>query len=228
MLTSKLEHGTGLFVLPGEQPRSSSVSSAPPLGGRGARPVMFTGVSASVAREVLGYSVGSAVDSAGNLCCAWDNAFLVAKLLGLSAEAPPIDAPVALAGLDEYKSLGLHKKLRDYQKEAVRWLVRRAYGINGDPMRSGKTLSLLAASVALGAERVLIIAPALAKWVWADEIRKWIGQDALILEGRAGTTAVRTADGLAAANKWGHPTLHVKGASHWCGQQAEQLFHSWW
>tara|TARA_R110002110_G_scaffold16569_12_gene71664 strand:- start:4501 stop:6492 length:1992 start_codon:yes stop_codon:yes gene_type:complete len=129
------------------------------------------------------------MDNAGNLCCTWDNAFLVAKLLGVAVEPEtPIHTPVALPGLEEYKALGLDKVLRDYQKEAVRWLVRRTYGIDGDPMRSGKTLSLLAASIALGAKRVLVIAPALAKWVWADEIRKWIGQDALILEGRAGTT----------------------------------------
>jgi hypothetical protein len=56
---------------------------------------------------------------------------------------------------------------------------------------SGKSLQSLAASVLVDAQRTLIVAPALAKWVWADEIAKWLNEEALVLEGRSGTTLRR-------------------------------------
>lgn len=56
---------------------------------------------------------------------------------------------------------------------------------------SGKSLQSLAASVLVDAQRTLIVAPALAKWVWADEIAKWVGEEALVLEGRSGTSLRR-------------------------------------
>lgn len=56
---------------------------------------------------------------------------------------------------------------------------------------SGKSLQSLAASVLVDARRTLIVAPALAKWVWADEIAKWVGEEALVLEGRGGDSLRR-------------------------------------
>jgi SNF2 family DNA or RNA helicase len=56
---------------------------------------------------------------------------------------------------------------------------------------SGKSVQSLAASVLVDAEHVLIVCPALAKYVWADEIAKWLGEEALILEGRGGRVARR-------------------------------------
>ena len=54
---------------------------------------------------------------------------------------------------------------------------------------SGKSFQALAGAVLAGARRVLVVAPALAKYVWADEIAKWLQEPALILEGRAGDEA---------------------------------------
>jgi len=56
---------------------------------------------------------------------------------------------------------------------------------------SGKTFQALAASVLVDAEKVLIVAPAIAKYVWAEQIAKWLDDEALILEGRGGDLAYR-------------------------------------
>lgn len=52
---------------------------------------------------------------------------------------------------------------------------------------SGKSAGLLASDIMVGSQRTLIVAPALAKWVWAREIAKWTGESALVIEGRRGT-----------------------------------------
>lgn len=56
---------------------------------------------------------------------------------------------------------------------------------------SGKTRTSIAAAVLRGAQKVLIVAPAIAKYVWAEEIAKVLGEEAVLLEGRAATTCRR-------------------------------------
>lgn len=120
-------------------PGLASISIAPtekrfPLGARGQRPVTFTTASEAAAEYVSSYIPG--VERRGHLVdCAWDTAWLAARLLKVPEPRAPIRTPVGLVGIEEYRRLGLGDVLRDYQKEAVRWLVRRAYGILGDPMR---------------------------------------------------------------------------------------------
>lgn len=50
---------------------------------------------------------------------------------------------------------------------------------------SGKTLSTLAALQLIDAKSVCIVCPSIAKWVWAREVSKWLGEEVLILEGRS-------------------------------------------
>ena len=163
-------------------------ATALPLGCRGERPVVFTTESEAVASKIADYIVGATAQGT-NVYCTWDSAWIAARLLDLPEPELPVATPVAVPGIDEYRALGLDHKLRDYQKAAVRWCLRRTYGIVADPMRSGKTLTLIAAAIAAGSRRTIIACPAIAKWVWADEIAKWTGQQALILEGRGGDTA---------------------------------------
>lgn len=54
---------------------------------------------------------------------------------------------------------------------------------------SGKTLTTLAAASVAGVEHALIMAPAIAKLVWATEIAKWMKQPSLILSGRGADEA---------------------------------------
>ncbi len=117
-------------------------------------------------------------------------------MLGTNCPTPPTEANVNLVqevqqlpGLQRYLQLGLKGKLRTYQKEGAIFLARRAWALNCDPMRSGKSLQALAASVLTGASKTLIVCPALAKPVWADEVAKWLGEEAIMLEGRAGNYA---------------------------------------
>ena len=100
----------------------------------------------------------------GGVRATWDVAPLIAEALGLPCPPVPVEDNVdlatevaALPGLARYMELGLKDRLRDYQKIGAVFLARRAYAINADPMRSGKTLQALAGSVLTGARRTLIV-----------------------------------------------------------------------
>lgn len=101
---------------------------------------------------------------------------------------PPLRQPLALEelpGYDRYVSLRLDTVLRPYQVEDAVRMANHAYCFNRNPMRSGKTLESLAAAVLADAKRVLIVAPSIAKYVWASQIARFIKSDSHILEGRA-------------------------------------------
>lgn len=121
----------------------------------------------------------------GTVEAAWDVEWAVRAILG-----PPLRVRASTAdsapGLPAYEAAGYREKLRPYQKAAVAFLAERDYALLADPPRVGKSLELLAAGVLVGAKRALIVCPALAKWVWTREIRRW-RPDATIalLEGRA-------------------------------------------
>ncbi len=64
------------------------------------------------------------------------------------------------------------------------------YAANGIVVHnSGKSVQALAGAILVDAQKVLIVCPALAKYVWAEEISKWLNDGALILEGRSGRYA---------------------------------------
>lgn len=54
---------------------------------------------------------------------------------------------------------------------------------------SGKTPTTLAAATLIGAQKVLIVCPSIAKFVWATELAKWMEQDSLLLYGRSSSEA---------------------------------------
>ncbi len=166
-----------------------------PLGARGAFPVHFpTTLTQAQFQEVV--SVPGVQGCAGGVRTTWDVAPVIAEALRQPCPPVPTEDNVDLVaevkqlpGLAQYLETGLRDVLRDYQKVGAIFLARRAYAINADPMRSGKTLQALAGSVLTGAQRTLIVCPALAKPVWATQIGKWLGEEAVLLEGRAGTKA---------------------------------------
>lgn len=165
------------------------------LGHRGVYPVFFPcRLSWDRLKEIL--DIPGVTRTSGGVRCTWDVATVVAAMLGVEAPSAPIESNVDLAhdarrmpGLSRYVSLELNKKLRPYQREGALFLARRRWAMNCDPMRAGKTLQALAASILVDAHKTLIVCPALAKYVWADEIAKWLQEEAAILEGRAGTVA---------------------------------------
>ncbi len=109
----------------------------------------------------------------------------------MTVPPPPNQGGVEAPGMARYEELGLREVLREYQKEAVLFLLRMAWCFLALPMRTGKCLVSLAADVALDSRWTLIVAPSLVKWVWASEIAKWMKQPAVILEGRGGREAKR-------------------------------------
>jgi hypothetical protein len=125
----------------------------------------------------------------GYVTAAWDVAWRVGELLGAEVPPAPVDAGCDAPGMAEYERLGLREVLRNYQKEAALFLLRRAYCYLALPMRTGKTLVALSADMLVGSRWTLIVAPSLVKWVWADEILKWAKAEAIILEGRGGRLA---------------------------------------
>jgi hypothetical protein len=74
------------------------------------------------------------------------------------------------------------KTLFAHQKEGIEFLLgRNMRAVLGDEMGLGKTAQAVIATVAAGAKRVLVIAPANARFVWEREIRGWAGADAVIV-----------------------------------------------
>lgn len=161
-----------------------------PLGLRGQRPVWFL-LDQHRANEVRQAEIPGVIVRGAKVECAWDSAFVVSDLLGAgniidAAYTKRAQGDLPLPGLARYRELGLDKVLRDYQKLGASFLARRAYAMLCDPPRAGKTLQAIAASVLTASKRTLILCPSLAKYVWAGEIAKWAGDEAVILFGQAG------------------------------------------
>lgn len=165
------------------------------MGARGERPAFIQAeVSWDRGGQIL--AIPGVERAPGGFRCTWDAAWAVAALCGVEPPIPPLLDSAAQAaaihqmpGLPRYHELGLNKKLRGYQKQDVAQLALWEWGILGNPMRSGKTPTSLAASVLVGAEKTLVICPALPKLGWAHEIAAWTDEEAVILYGRAGKVA---------------------------------------
>lgn len=158
-----------------------------PLGARGERSLRLK-MDKETGRRVAPLLPGAAWAS-GHLTFAWEALPAAQQLLGLDPGQFQMAEPaIELAGREEYQEL-FAKKLRPYQFEMVQFLALRAYAINADPMRSGKTPTTLAAASLIGSKKTLIVCPSIAKLVWATELVKWMRQPSLILSGRSGEEA---------------------------------------
>jgi hypothetical protein len=179
--------GTHVAKCPAGQPTVSGW----PLGARGVRPARFTGnFFAPETKDALG--VPGVLTAKGFITCGWDAAPIVAKMLKVDAPVPrhpTVDDVVLMPGFARWKELGLGTKLRGYQKEGALFLAWRAFALNCDPMRSGKSAQALGGVVLIASRKTLIVPPAIAKLGWGQEVWRWLGQEALLLEGRAGNIA---------------------------------------
>lgn len=181
------------------------------LGERGSLPVVFPSFSNSGdvltpdLQEQLGKIPGVTKYGSG-VRATWDAALIVARRLNrelplpqLEADMTPSDLDAALraqAGWDRFEAIAA--RMRPYQVSGSLFLARRAYALLCDPMRAGKTLTTIGAAVLSGAEKTLIVCPAVARTVWAQEVAKWAESEALVLEGRSPDSARRyclTCDG---------------------------------
>jgi hypothetical protein len=78
-------------------------------------------------------------------------------------------------------------KLYPYQREGALFAAKAGRCLLADDMGLGKTIQAIAAAEILaqtaGVERVLIVAPTSLKHQWRAEIQRFIGRDALVVEG---------------------------------------------
>lgn len=87
--------------------------------------------------------------------------------------------------LDEYIETNVWPQLRPYQQEGIRKLLTGYHFLNFDDMGLGKTVQTLYATIKRMSEtdKVLIICPNKALYVWQDELSKWFGLDACVYVG---------------------------------------------
>jgi hypothetical protein len=70
--------------------------------------------------------------------------------------------------------------LHDYQKKGIQFCLDRGMrAAITDEMGLGKTVQGIGAAVASHAKKILVVAPANARWVWDREIRSWTGTNSI-------------------------------------------------
>ena len=121
--------------------------------------------------------------------CSYDAAPIVAKVLGQPMLWPMPVSFETMPGRERYVELGFREFLRSYQKQAALHLTQRVFGMLTLPPRTGKSPAALAAATLLGAKRILIVCPAIARLGWAEEVEARLREQALILGGRGAKEA---------------------------------------
>lgn len=172
-----------------------------PLGARGTRPVKFSFKDQATYDQVKRLEIPGVLYKSAALAavCSFDAAITIADELGDGDLFGPclsrrLSSKVPTPGMDRYKALPMSSKRRQAQAEGISWLAKRAYAILADPPRGGKTLQLLGATVVTGAQRTLIVCPAIAKRVWQEEVKLWCKEKACLLFGRSGTEVWEVCD----------------------------------
>lgn len=155
------------------------------IGVRGTHPVLVRcspGQAMSLTTEIPGVVYS---DDGQGVCTTWEALPIVAGKVGIEPVAPPAAALEELPGYPEFQALteSTPEAPRPYQVEDSTFLANRAYAFLCNPMRSGKSATALWGSILAKHNRVLILCPSIAKWVWGDEVHKWLGAEALILAG---------------------------------------------
>lgn len=159
-----------------------------PLGKRGERPVVFRASLNELQRKKI-WNMPGVVQKGDLIYSTWDAAPFVASLIEVDTPLTiPDESNVdmntfvdSLPGLARYRELGLSDVLYPTQKEDALFAAYRAYSMLVLPPRTGKTLTSLATSLLIDAERTLIVCPALARRVWAREINKWLKETRVVL-----------------------------------------------
>jgi SWI/SNF-related matrix-associated actin-dependent regulator of chromatin subfamily A-like protein 1 len=71
--------------------------------------------------------------------------------------------------------------LKPHQITGAHWLASKRHALLADEMRVGKTLTALHAAHLIGAQRILIVCPAVARRVWAVGVSEALGRIATIV-----------------------------------------------
>lgn len=156
---------------------------------RGAYPFKFRkGLTEQEAKYLHGIPGVYPKARESRVSCTFDIAPKVSQLLGREpVEAPRRGDPKTFRqGLDYFRQLGFHEKLRLYQKQAILQALPLDFYYWALDMRLGKTFTSLACATLRGATRFVCIVPGFVKPVWRREILKFFGEEPLVLDGRSG------------------------------------------
>lgn len=109
------------------------------------------------------------------------------KKIGLLKDVTFSDFNDLDVDFDRYDNISTTKdpdrKLREHQKEAVKFLLSRKKCILADSMGLGKTTSMAVAAIEGNFDSILIICPASIKTTWADELKWYVNEkDISIIE----------------------------------------------
>lgn len=75
--------------------------------------------------------------------------------------------------------------LKPYQVEGAQWLASKTHALLADDMGLGKTAQAISACDLAGAQRIVVLCPAVAKVNWAREVALWSpGSKVCILDGK--------------------------------------------
>lgn len=72
-----------------------------------------------------------------------------------------------------------YHELLPFQIEGAKWLAGRKLALLGDEMRLGKSPQTVVAADAVGADSILVVAPAVARTNWRREFERWSRRDAI-------------------------------------------------
>lgn len=76
-----------------------------------------------------------------------------------------------------------YDKLRPYQQEDVKKLRGLSYALVANEQRTGKTPTILVHMNATDVKKILIVCPASIAYQWKDEVEKWMGVPAVVMDG---------------------------------------------
>lgn len=169
-----------------------SVAETPerfPLGARGQRPCRFQ-LNAEMTTKIRELRIPGVTGRGNRFECTWDAATIVAEQIGeedaiQEALNYRLTCPVPMQGFEKYKQTKMATLRRDYQAESAKFILRRAYSLLAEVPRAGKCVMVLMACSLLDVKKVMILANALGKPVWAQEIAFWLGESALMMYGRS-------------------------------------------
>lgn len=117
------------------------------------------------------------------------DAAIVLRGMGLT-EIGNLSKPVkpSKRGIEELRSLNI--PFRPHQRLAVKDLATHPHRLLKFPTRTGKSLALIGAAIATGAERICVVTLGSILSTWAREIHRWTGDSAVLLKGRGGSCIV--------------------------------------
>lgn len=136
---------------------------------------------------------GVEINDRGQVSCTRDALGCVARTLEqivTPEQVAPYDTvvPSDWPGLARYSERILPSS-RVYQPPASYFVAARKASLECDPMRMGKNMMTLGGLMIAGAKKVLIATLGTPKLGWAEDVARWCGEWALMLDGRTGNDA---------------------------------------